>query len=238
MGVDRMVDLQTKEQKLVNLQLVDDMDQASQLHQVRESLCLVFHSLLQQNHGNISAWAIAGSRSGEGASIISLISALAISMDHSNSVLLVDGNLRNPELHRYFGVEQNAGLVELVEQELTLTDVLYKEKKHGFHFLPAGRSVNSPTSFFSSENFSVVLAELKKNFQFIIFDCTPVLDAPETSILASGLNGLIMVVQSETSRCEVVKMAKQRLIDAKVNIVGVILNKQKYYIPDFLYKKL
>ncbi len=234
-----MIDRNNNRQKILELQLAKDQGFSSELQVECESLYSMFSSFNKSGSDDGQIIGITGSRPGEGATTISILSALALCTNPTNSVLLIDCNLRNPELHKYFNPqEQKDGLIELIEQGSNLTDVLWKEKKSGFHFISSGRPVDSPSEFLSTNKFINTLMQLKKKYRYIILDCAPVLNAPETSILASHLTGVILVVRSESTRYEIVASAKQRLVDANANIKGVILNKQKHYIPNFLYKRL
>ena len=90
---------------------------------------------------------------------------------------------------------------------------------------------------FDSQRLNVLL-DLKKEFDYLVFDFPPIHTYPDIPILASLMDGVILVVRAEKTRYEVVQDAKEQLDIAHANILGVVLNRKKQVIPDFLYKRL
>ena len=207
-------------------------------YKIWETIYNSLEDLKVKTQNRLSSFVFASAKKGEGASTIALNSAIALKTNPENSVLLVDANLRSPGLHNFFNTTRNNGLVELVTGKSDISNTLVYEKSRDFFILTAGSSIDSFSMFFQSDNFSKTLETLKEKFTHIIFDSGPVLTCPETSALARKTDGIIMVVESEVTKAEVLYSAKHYLKNSKVNILGAILNKKKYYIPESIYRRL
>lgn len=78
----------------------------------------------------------------------------------------------------------------------------------------------------------------RKEYEFVIMDLPPVLDDPRVPTLARLADEVILVVEAERERMEVIKSTQEILAEAKANLTGIILNKRNFYIPKWLYKTL
>jgi len=187
-------------------------------------------------HGYSLAFSACNDR--EGASTMALNFALAYAEASLQKVVLIDGNLRNPTLHGYFNVSRETGLTELLRSEKNVDQVLVEVEPSSFFFIPSGRSLQNPVVLYESAAFELVLQHLKDTFDVIIFDSSPASRSPETTVLASRMNGLIMVLEAESTRWEVARAARDSLAGTGANIVGAILNKKRYVIPEIIYRLL
>lgn len=179
-----------------------------------------------------------GVKSNAGASTISINAAKALCKNSNSKVVLIDGNLRRPALHRYFRIKNTDGWTDLLNRKGATEEVLHREKENGFYFIPAGTKIDNPMIVILSEAFSKFNNRLTEHFDYIIFDSAPILTSPETALLAKMASGLILIVESGVTKWEVAKVAKKQLENNNVNILGAILNKKKHYIPDFIYNKI
>ncbi len=172
----------------------------------------------------------------EGASTIALNMATAYASNSSQKVLLVDGNLRDPFLHEYFETKREKGLSDLILGSAEIDDVVKEVTPKNLFFIPAGTAVAKPIILYGSEGYKALLNNLGKKFDLIIFDTAPLARYPETPIQASVLYGLIIVVEAEGTKWQVATLVKNNLEELNVRILGAILNKKRFYIPQFLYK--
>jgi protein-tyrosine kinase len=175
---------------------------------------------------------------GEGVSTIALNCATALASDPSLRVLLVDGNLRRPALHEYFGVPREHGFADLIQGDIDQSEAIRQVSPGSLSFISAGRPAQAYVSLFETPGFIPLIEELRAAFDYIIFDSSPIMAAPETPLLASRLDGMIMVLQSEETRWEVAAAAQTNIERANVALLGAILNKKKLYIPAVLYRHL
>ena len=90
----------------------------------------------------------------------------------------------------------------------------------------------------SLQQFSLLVQKLKERYDLVIFDSPSVLGNPGSEVIASNMDGLILVVQANGTRWEVARSAKRDLESAHVHVLGAILNKQQFIIPEAIYKRL
>jgi capsular exopolysaccharide synthesis family protein len=153
-------------------------------------------------------------------------------------VLIIDGNFRHPTLHLAFGLEKNIGLSDLVLGDIDIQDVLRKTKLPNLSLITTGDFNGNPIEVLGSINLKGLIVRLKGQFDYIIWDSAPINTYAEASVLASQVDGVVLVVHAGRTRWEVVQNAKQQLEMAHATIGGIVLNRKKYVIPKFLYKRL
>jgi Mrp family chromosome partitioning ATPase len=96
----------------------------------------------------------------------------------------------------------------------------------------------SLTSALYSPRMYKLLQHLRHHYDFVIIDAAAATASSNGFALARHVDGVILVVEAEYTRWPVVQNFKDRLIASGGNILGVVLNKRRYYIPSFLYKHL
>lgn len=155
-------------------------------------------------------------------------SALAIAKTYADlgrKVLLLDADLRRPNLHRLAGVEKGWGLTALLTGKKTLGEVVVKLKGERIDFIPAGRPPANPALLLSSNAFRNVIRELCRDYHVVVIDGPPVMgfaDAPRLSELADHTVFVVQATQAHRGRA---KTALKRLFVARARIAGVILTK-------------
>lgn len=175
---------------------------------------------------------------GEGTSTISSYFALSLSREGDSRILIIDANLRNPVLHRVFGVQGGKGLAELLTDDIDLHSVIHSTPSPNLFVMPAGKCTQNPAYKFENERLKGIIGELKMEFDFVIFDSAPILPYSDTSVLVSKLDGAILIVKAEQTRWEVAQKAKEELEKSGAHILGAILNQRHYHIPEFVYRRL
>ncbi|NIO20779.1 MAG: polysaccharide biosynthesis tyrosine autokinase [Candidatus Aenigmarchaeota archaeon] len=196
------------------------------------------HYIFTNSSKKIRTLSIVSSTQGEGNSTVAINFALNLAVNHKARILLVDMNLRKPILHQVFRVGKEKGLTDLLLKKIDFHMVLKKTAVPNLFLITSGENILNPDQLFESMKIEEVLKRQAKQFDYIILDCPPVNSYPEATLLASQSDGVILVVQAGKTRHQVVHSAQTKLINAKVNILGVVLNRRKYYIPRWIYNKL
>ena len=177
------------------------------------------------------------SHRGEGNSTVCLNFAQTLAVQ-GYRVFLVDANLRNPTLHSPFQLGQVNGLTDLCLGNTRMEDTMKKTMLDNLWVMTSGVPYSNPSAIFGSEAFDALLDQIKSQADCILFDSPP-LDSYDDSIaLAAKVDGVVLVIESEKTRREVAHKSKQRLENTGARILGVVLNKRKLYIPNWLYKRL
>jgi len=160
----------------------------------------------------------------EGKSFVSANLAISIAMNVNKHVLLIDCDLRKPDLHRVFEFGDVPGLSNYLAERRPLDSLLVKTTVEKLTLLPGGPILPNPSELASSNKMSAMLEEVKHRYQdrLIIIDSPPPGLAAETSFLARQVDGIVLVVKyGKTSKEDV-----QDLMDTvgSDKILGVVIN--------------
>jgi capsular exopolysaccharide synthesis family protein len=161
---------------------------------------------------------------------------LGITMANTGEkVLLVDGDLRCSRLHKSFGLAKETGLSDYLIGKVDLDKVLKPTTIENLYLLSAGSTPPNPAELLSSARMKTFLEETKRRFDRIIIDGTPILTFTDAAIVANMVDGVIMLVRCGKVPIEIVVRAKQKLLDSKANILGVLLNNVDYGKESYYY---
>lgn len=181
---------------------------------------------------------LVSSTENEGCTTTAVNLAKALARDEKIKVLLIDGNLRSSSLHQVFGLDNKNGLSNILRGENDTEQAIKKPDIDNLFVVTSGKDAGHPGSIFDSQALRLLLDQLKNRFDFVILDAPPVTLYPDSINLCSKVDGVIFVVEAEKTRWEAAQEAKERLRAAGAKILGGVLSKRKYYIPQAIYKRL
>jgi protein-tyrosine kinase len=176
--------------------------------------------------------------SGEGTTTVIASFARVLAIGGSQRICVVDCSVRNPMLHRVFGVENKKGVIDFLGGEAAIETIIHDVD--GIDFIPAGVSENIDIAIplFNSEKMSRFMRHLAEIYDYVLIDAPAILEAPETPIISSYSDGVILVIQTGSTRREVIKRAMLMVEKLDGRFIGTVLNKKKYYIPGFIYRRV
>lgn len=186
----------------------------------------------------VKAIMVSSSAPGEGVSTVASNFAMTLAGAGSVKILLIDGNLRRPALHRSFGVELENGLANLALGEVDIRDALRETELPNLSLITAGVFSGNAIEVLESSRLKGLIAKFREEFDYLVMDCAAINVYSDASILAGEMDGVILVVHAGATRWEVAQRAKEQLQMAEANILGVVLNRRHYYIPNFIYRRL
>ena len=175
---------------------------------------------------------------GEGTSTFAFNFSQALTERVPGGVLLVDTNLNHPAIGKAFQVGGTLGLADVISGTIPLEAALHETEIRNLKILTVGNGSLSPFTLFNSQEFKNCLEEFRKGFQFIVFDSAPIIPYSDSLYLSSKVDIILLVIEAEKTRWEVVQEGIQKLENAGSKVFGVVLNKKKYHIPGFIYKWL
>ena len=184
-------------------------------------------------------------------------SNLAITMAQKGKrVLLVDGDMRKAIVYKIFGLDRGPGLSDLMmgahkfdEAVRTITDtlmggmdwdvVLSTPGIDNLHIITAGSEVSNPSELLGSSATATLLKDLKGRYDYIIFDCPPVLPVTDVLVLGPQADSVVLIYRAGRTAKGVLVRAKDQLTNVGVNVKGVVLNYMTPEIevsPSYYYK--
>jgi capsular exopolysaccharide synthesis family protein len=140
-------------------------------------------------------------------------------------VLLVDGDLRRPAIHRLFGIGNERGLSDLLTSLDPLESGVVASAEPNLSLLPSGPLPPSPTELTSSNRFRALIDEMAEKFDVVVIDSPPILGLADAPAMAASVDGVIVVVESDRSRRGGLKAALRRLRAMRPNLLGALLTK-------------
>ncbi len=175
----------------------------------------------------LKALLITSTDPGEGKSTV--LANLAVAMAQAgNRVLVVDCDLRRPSQHRIFGLKNLAGLTTMMgESQAKEQPPLQETSVRNLRLLTSGPLPPNPSELLGSRRMAEVLALLKAEADILLLDAPPIIAVTDAAILASKVDGVLLVVQANKTKRDLAKKAKVMLQKANANLLGVVLNNVK-----------
>ncbi|MBI1802724.1 MAG: polysaccharide biosynthesis tyrosine autokinase [Chloroflexi bacterium] len=163
---------------------------------------------------------------GEGKSTLAANLAVAMAQAGHHTVL-VDADLRRPSLHRLFDITDQAGLTNglVTDSVVALNGNLHVSPIENLRILTSGPRPPNPAELLGSKRMHNLLEALKQESDMIIIDSPPALAVADASILASKVDGVILVVESGATRRGLAQKAKAQLEQVGAHMLGVAVNK-------------
>lgn len=160
---------------------------------------------------------------GEGKSNTAINLAIALAEDNK-SVVVVDCDLRKPSLNRYLKLGRNfKGVTDILTGNATIEDALIQFEDLKINVLVAGAVPPNPSELLSSEPMIQLVNSLKGAFDYVLLDSPPVSVVTDAAILGRLADGAVLCVRSNYAPKETVLLAKERLTNVGVRILGVVL---------------
>lgn len=160
------------------------------------------------------------------------------SRNPKRGVVLIDAQLKHPVLHKMFGRSTKPGLVELLSDQNSLDTVLQSLLNLDLRLIAIGDKGKVAWIPSDTERLRPLLESLKAQFEFVFLDIPPLLHYAEGTALCKLCDGVILVVRAGETRWEVVEEAKRFLDKAGVNLLGAVLNRREFFIPEGVYRRL
>ncbi len=147
-------------------------------------------------------------------------------------VLLVDGDLRDPQVHNRLGLPNKRGLGEAITMDLSLNDVIQRSPAdENLFVLTAGRSNVEPIKLLSSDKMQYLMEQFQAFFDLVIYDSPPLVGLSDASILEASTDGLILVVNLSKTDRGAVKKAIDSLRVSGASVLGFVANGAKGKAP-------
>lgn len=178
------------------------------------------------------------STSGEGTTTVTASFARVLAQDPAVRVLVVDANLRRPKLALFYGLPPGPGLAEHLHGGLPFEDLVRVVERHNLHVLPALAGDSTGTPVYSQPLLRSFLHQVGVHYDYVLFDAPPVLQSPETIVLGGLVDTSLLVLRAAHTKGGVVNRAVDNLAKAGVPVLGVILNRRRHDIPEFIYKRI
>ena len=147
---------------------------------------------------------------------------LAVAMAQSErKTLLVDCDLRRPNLHNIWGLDNSTGLTTMIVEDSD--DAIRRTEVENLWVLTSGPKPPNPADLLESKRLAITLERLADAYEIVLFCAPPVIAVTDAALLASKLDGILLVMSAGRTRRDQARQAKALLEKIKINVVGVVL---------------
>jgi capsular exopolysaccharide synthesis family protein len=150
----------------------------------------------------------------------------AVLVQAGKDALILDCDFRKPVMHRFFGMRNLPGVVDVLIGERKLQEV-WKEPVAGLKVVPAGPVPSNPTEILGTQRFSAFLGSIRERFDYVLVDAAPVGLVSDPAILATQGDGVLLVLDAQNTRKGSVRQAMRSLEAVGANVIGTVMNNVK-----------
>lgn len=170
-----------------------------------------------------------------------LTTNFAITMAASgNRTILIDGDMRRGNVHSYFGQPLEKGLSEVLEGKIQLSAAIRETSESGLFLMTAGARPANPSELLIGPKTKDIIARLRKDFDYVIFDSPPLTAIDDTFSIAAFSDGLMFVVRAGVTSMKLAKVAVNSIQQRGMGLIGLIVNgvaldNPYYYYTNYYY---
>ena len=203
-----------------------------------EALRLVHRVFLNHVQDPARAVVFAGVDHGNGCSSVCADVAIALAKNMQGSVCLVEANLHSPSLPGMFGTTNHHGLTDALSTEGPIRTFAKLVLGQNLWLLSSGSMDGSTGGALNPEKMKTRIAELREEFDYVLIDAPPLNEYSEAVALGQLADGLILVLEANSTRREAAMRITENLRATPIRLLGAVLNKRTFPIPQPLYKLL
>jgi succinoglycan biosynthesis transport protein ExoP len=171
---------------------------------------------------------------GEGKSFVSSNLSLTFA-NHGEKTLLLDCDLRLPNVARSLQIENDLGLLDYVENEVSLDEVIVKEVYPNLDVLSTGGKSKNPTQVLNSAQFEAMFAVLRNRYDRIVVDSPPLAAVSDALNLLPLVDGILYVIKFNTVKRKTAVLNVRRLWESNTPVYGAILNNITSTLSSYYY---
>ncbi len=203
-----------------------------------ETLKLVQRVFLLQSAEAPRVVMFAGVDPGSGCSRICAQTAEVLAANITGTVCVVDANLRTPSMPEYFGVTNHRGLTDSLLQDGPVRSFAKQVRPNNLWLLSCGALAADSANLLRTEKLNARLRELRQEFDFILMDVPALNHYADAAAVAKLCDGIIMVLEANSTRREAARKMTESLQATNTPILGAVLNKRTFPVPEKLYRRL
>jgi Mrp family chromosome partitioning ATPase len=180
----------------------------------------------------------AGIDRGSGCSLICAEAARVLAANVPGPVCIVDANFRSPSLAQLFGVPNHRGLTNALLSDDPIVGFAKRLRPDNFWLLSSGALASDSPNLLYSGHLKTRFAELRKHFEYVLIDVSALNQYADATALGKIADGLVLVLEAHSTRRESALKGVETLQAAQIRVLGAVLNKRTFPIPESLYRRL
>ncbi|MDZ8079541.1 MAG: polysaccharide biosynthesis tyrosine autokinase [Nostoc sp. DcaGUA01] len=210
------------------LGVVGKKDHSSYRTKFLEALRVLYTNVqLLSGDRSITSIIITSAMVGDGKSTIAFHLA-QVATDMGQRVLLVDADLRQPNIHNLSNLNNSRGLSSLISTNAPMSDAIRElPSMNQLSVITAGPISSDPTKLLSSEKMKQLMTDFHNTFDLVIYDAPPLLELADVSLLAPHTDGMLLVVRIDKTDSSMIKQTLEHLKTYRMNVLGMVSNGHK-----------
>lgn len=163
----------------------------------------------------------------EGKTTTAVNLAISMAREVGQTSLLVDLDLRAPDVGRYLGFAEERGISDFLISDVSVRDLFVNPGVQKIVVLPAGRALTATTELLGSPKMKNLVRELKQRYpdRYVFFDCPPFIDNPDSMVFSSYVDGILLVIEADRTPKRLIHQAVSMLSPEK--LLGLVYNKAR-----------
>ncbi|AQY52028.1 capsular exopolysaccharide family protein [Listeria weihenstephanensis FSL R9-0317] len=182
---------------------------------------------MERKAGTIKVISVTSSNKGEGKSFF-ITNYANTSALYKQRTLLIDVDFYNPKISKQFKTKLMPGLSNILVGMVSFEEAVIPLENDYLSFLPIGTLPPNPLELLRSDEFKELLVSLKEKYDVILLDCPPINLFTDARVVAAESDGVILLINSQTTSEEDVMKSKSLLDQVDANILGAVLNNKRY----------
>jgi polysaccharide biosynthesis transport protein len=180
--------------------------------------------MLSEELMGMKVLAVTSAAEDEGKTSVAAQLAVNMAWVSGKRTLLIDGDMRSPDIYNVFDISNEPGLAEILTKDCSVEDAIVRNEKNYTDVLPAGKLHTNPHRILGNGAMKSFMEEVRSKYDHIIIDTPPILAASEALVLARVADRSLMCAMKDSSRIDQVKKAHERLTLAGGQPIGIVLN--------------
>jgi protein-tyrosine kinase len=179
-----------------------------------------------------------GCRRGEGVSTIVREFARIAAERHGKSVLVLDSAYKDPAQRINFNVTCEYGWLDLIEKGELIDKAFFRFGESNLYFAPISVQASLVSPIKDISETIAIWKKLRERFDLILIDSSSDANTFESIACSCNVDGVVLILEAEKTPRKVAENMKKKILANGGLILGVVLNKRRYHIPDFIYKRV
>ena len=164
---------------------------------------------------------------GEGKTVNAINVAISIAQEVDRTVLLIDANLREPAIHKYFGLNESMGLADYLLGRASISEIMINPGIDKLTIIPGGQPLTTSSEMLGASRMADLVKEMKNRYEdrILVFDGPDILTNADSQVFSKLVDGIVLVVEAEKTTRQEIKQAIERLGES--SLIGTIFNKSQ-----------
>jgi hypothetical protein len=203
-----------------------------------EGIRLVHRVFSAEGHRSPQTVLFSGVESEAGCASICARTSEILAAQAEGPVCVVDAHFRSPFLHRYFGIDNFKGLAEFVLESDPIQEFAQHLPERNLWVMPSGLAFPQLSLPQVSGRLQSRMTELRREFRHVVIHSAPLSGGTDSILLSRWADGVVLVVEADSTRREAARRVKENLAVANVRLLGVVLSNRTFPVPEALYRRL